>query len=123
MHHMNTVRNVAAGLREVLQQEQAPTDNTTIIPEPVNHVANAVQITQKQLANQLQKIQAMMQTMHIQYSAAPQHTRKVYGVSRYHGGNNNFCGRVVHGDQRRVNCKCGHGSWINSDLHITVGIA
>ena len=57
-----------------------------------------------------------MQTMHIQYSAAPQHTRKVYGVSRYHGGNNNFCGRVVHGDQRRVNCKCGHGSWINSDF-------
>ena len=32
MHHSKMVRNVIAGLQEVLQQEQAPTENPTITP-------------------------------------------------------------------------------------------
>ena len=45
MNHSNMVNDVVAGLQEVLQQEQVPTDNPEIIPETVNHVANGVQIT------------------------------------------------------------------------------
>ena len=54
MHHANIVLNVVTGLQKVLQQEQAPTDNPTIIPEPVDHVVNKVQSTQQQLVTQLQ---------------------------------------------------------------------
>ena len=42
MHHTNMVRDVVAGLQEVLQQEQVPTDNTEIIEAPVNHMANVM---------------------------------------------------------------------------------
>ena len=46
---------------------------------PLDHVANAVQNTQKQMATQLYKIQSMMQAMQIQYAAVPHGTRQDYG--------------------------------------------
>ena len=49
------VRDVVAGLQEVLQQEQFLTENTTVIEETADHVANAVQNTHQQLATQIQK--------------------------------------------------------------------
>ena len=42
MHHMKMVRNVIAGLQEELKQEKSPTENTTTVPEPIDHVENAV---------------------------------------------------------------------------------
>ena len=63
MHHKNMVRDVVAGLQEVLQQEQFLTENTTVIEETADHVANAVQNTQKQLAKELQQMQAIIQAM------------------------------------------------------------
>jgi len=50
------LRGVVTGLKEALQQEKYPTDNTTTIPEPIDHVANAVKITQQKLATQLQQM-------------------------------------------------------------------
>ena len=47
MHHANMVRDVVAGLQEVLQQEQVSTENLTVIEAPIDHVANVVQNTQK----------------------------------------------------------------------------
>ena len=47
MHHANMVRNVVAGLQEALQQEQTQTETPTSVQVPVDHVANAVQSTQK----------------------------------------------------------------------------
>ena len=47
MHHTNMVRNVVAGLQESLQQYQAHTDTPTNMQDPVDHVANVVQNTQK----------------------------------------------------------------------------
>ena len=76
MHHTNMVHDVVAGLQEVLQQEQVLVDNATVTEAPVDHEAKAVQNTQQQLATQLQKMQAMMQSMKLQYAAAPQ------GISR-----------------------------------------
>ena len=55
MHHTKIVRNVVSGLLEILQQDQALTENPKIISEPVYHVANAVQITQQQLVTQLSR--------------------------------------------------------------------
>ena len=60
MHHAKMVRDVVAELKEVLQQEQVLTDNTTVIEAPVDHVANAVQNTQQKLATHIQQMQAMM---------------------------------------------------------------
>ena len=42
MHHANMVRDAVAGTQEVLQQDQAPTDNPKIISEPVDHVENVM---------------------------------------------------------------------------------
>ena len=75
MHHANMVQNVVAGLQEALQYEQAPTENATTVPEPIDYVADAVQITHQQLATQLQQMQAM----HMQYAAEPQHAHHYYG--------------------------------------------
>ena len=74
MHHTNMVRNVVAGIQEVLKQEQSQTENRMVIAEPVDHVANVVQSTQQQLATQFQEIQVMMQTTQVQYSTSTQHT-------------------------------------------------
>ena len=49
MNHTNMISNGVAGLQEVLHQEQVPTETTTVIEEPVNHVDNMVQNTQQQL--------------------------------------------------------------------------
>ena len=78
MHHANMVRNMVAELQKALQQEQSPTENATTIPERVDHVPNAVQSTQKNLATQLQQTQAIIQTMQMKYSAAPQHAHQEY---------------------------------------------
>ena len=72
MHHANMVRNVVAGLHEVLHQEQAPTENVTTVPEPVDHVENTLQRTQQQLSTKLHKIQEMIKAMQMQYAAASQ---------------------------------------------------
>ena len=76
VHYANTVRNMVAGLQEVLQQQQAPTENPMIIPEPVDHVANAVQSNQKKLGIQLQRMQAMTKTIQMQYAASLQHNHQ-----------------------------------------------
>ena len=77
-HHANMVRNMVAELQKALQQEQSPTENATTIPERVDHVPNAVQSTQKNLATQLQQTQAIIQRMQMKYSAAPQHAHQEY---------------------------------------------
>ena len=64
-HHTVMVRIVVAGIQESLQQEKSLTGNMTTMEEPINHVENAIKSTQKQLATQLQQIQAMLQTMHV----------------------------------------------------------
>ena len=86
MHQKNMARNVIAGLQKVLQQEQVLTENPTVIELPVNHVANAVQNTQKQLATQLKKIQAMVQAMQMKYSSGPQNAHQYYEGRGYHSG-------------------------------------
>ena len=55
MHHANMVCNDFAGLQEALQQEQNQTETLVTVQAPVDHVANAVKSTHKQLATQLQK--------------------------------------------------------------------
>ena len=113
---MNAVRDVVAVLHKDLHEEQAPTEHPTTMPEPIDHVSNAVQSTQQQLATQLKQMQAIMQTVQIQYSAAPQHTHQDRGGREFHVGNNNFRGRGGHGAQHQGNwigCRDGQGS---SDL-------
>ena len=93
MHHANMVRNVIIGLHEDLQKEKVQTEPPTAVEAPVNHVANAVQNTQQQLATQLQKIKAMMQAMHMQYAATPQGSCQDFGGRGYHSHQSNYCGR------------------------------
>ena len=50
------VPDVVAGLQEDLKQEKFQTEIPTVVQAPVDHVANAVQNTQHQLATQLQKM-------------------------------------------------------------------
>ena len=90
MHYADMIRDVVSGFQEVLQQEQELTKNPKIIPEPIDHVANAVQSIQQQLATQLKQIQEMMQTMHMQYAAAQQHNHQYYVGHRYHGRQKKF---------------------------------
>ena len=71
MQHTNMVHNVVARLQEVLHQEQVTTENQTTVPEPVDHVSNAVQSTQKYLDTQLKQTQEMMQAMQMQYYVVP----------------------------------------------------
>ena len=79
MHHVNIVCSVVAGLQEVLKQEPALVEAPAIIQDPkVTHVENAVQDNQQNLASQLQKIQAMMQAIQLQYEP-PQTTYQAYG--------------------------------------------
>ena len=60
MNHANMVRDVVSGIQEALQQYQAETETPEVVLAPVDHVANAVQNTQKQLATHLQQIQSMI---------------------------------------------------------------
>ena len=90
MHHPNMVRDVVAGLQEVLQQEQVPTGNPTVIEEPVDHVANTVQNIQKQLDTQLKKMKAMMKAMVMKYAAGTKNSHQYYGGREYHRGNANY---------------------------------
>ena len=90
IHRKNMVCDVVSGWQEVLQQETVLTDNATVIEALVNYVANAVKITQKQLATQLQQMQAMMQEMQLQYSAGPQNTYQYCGGRGYHSGHANY---------------------------------
>ena len=116
MYHLNIVRDVITGLQEVLQQEKSPMENLAVIEEPANHVANAVQNIQKQLDTQLQKTQAMIQEMQMQYAAGPQNAHQDYGGRRYHGGHANYCGQGGRGAQRRGNWRGGRGGRVNRDL-------
>ena len=68
-------------------------ETPTVVQAPVDHVANAVQNTQQQLATQLQKIQSMMQAMHTKITEVPHGTRRNYGGRLDYGG----CG--YHGNQ------------------------
>ena len=63
MHHTRMVCNFVTGLQEALQQDQVQTETPTVVQAPVDHVANAVQNIQKQLATQLHQMQAMMTAM------------------------------------------------------------
>ena len=75
-----------------------------------------VKITQQQLATQLQKMQTMMQTMQMQYSAAPQQAHLDYGIRGYNGGHNNYFVQRVRGAQRKENWQGGQCGWGNSDI-------
>ena len=116
MHHANMVRDVVSGLHETLQKEQAPTENAINIPKPIDHVSNASKSTQQHLATQLQKMQAMIQAMHIQYAAAPQNAHQYYGGNGYHGGYTNYSGRGGRSAQLRGNLHGGKSGRCNSDL-------
>ena len=56
MHHANMVRNIIAGLQEYFQQDQSQKKNPMVVQAHVDHVENAMQNTQKQLAIQLQRM-------------------------------------------------------------------
>ena len=103
MHHANIVLNVVTGLQKVLQQEQAPTDNPTIIPEPVDHVVNKVQSTQQQLTTHLHQMQVVMQVIQMQYAAAPHETHQDYG------GLQDYVGRGYQGNQSIYRSQSGNG--------------
>ena len=109
MHHANIVRDAVAGLQESLQQDQVQTETPTVVQAPVDHVVNTVQNNQQQLTTQLQKIQAMMQAIYIQYDAAPHGTLQDYGGLQYYGGcgyhgnQSIYCGRGVRGAQNNGN--------------------
>ena len=60
INHANKVHDVVTGIQEALQQYQAETETPAVVLAPVDHVANAVQNTQKQLATHLQQIQSMI---------------------------------------------------------------
>ena len=122
MHHANMVREVVAGLQEALKQDQVQTETSTVVQAPVDHVPNAVQNSQQQLATQQQHIQSMMQAMQMQYAAAPQGARQYYGVSKdyggrvYHGYQSNYCGQEGRGAQHNSNWRGGWGGRVNSNL-------
>ena len=86
MHHTNMVRDVVAGLQEALQQYQVQTETLTVVQAPVDHVFNALQKTQQQLAKQLHKMQAVMQAMYMKYDAVPHGTRQDYVGHQDYGG-------------------------------------
>ena len=87
MHYANMVRDVVAGLQEVLKQEPVPVEASAVIQDTqVTHVVNAVQENQYHIDAQLQKMQSMMQAMKIQY-AEPQPTYQAYGGQGHYVGN------------------------------------
>ena len=61
MHHVNTVRDVAARLQDALKQDQELIENATTVPEPFDHVSNTLQINQNHLDTQLHHMKAIMQ--------------------------------------------------------------
>ena len=87
-----------------------------VIEAPVNHVANAVQNNQQQLATQLHKMQAMIQTMQMQYAAGPQKAHQDYGGHRYHGGHANYRGQGGRGGKGSGDWQSGRGGCVNMDL-------
>ena len=110
------VCGVVAGIQESLQQKQTQTETPTSVQVPLDHVANAVQITQQQLATQLQQMQLMMQTMKMHYNAAPHGTRQECGGRGYHGNQSSYPGRGGRGSQNNGNCHTGCGGRVNSNL-------
>ena len=79
MHHANLVHYVVVGLQEFLQQEPVPIESHAAIQDPqVTHIANEVQDNHQQLAAQIQKMQATVQAIQLQY-AAPQPSYQSYG--------------------------------------------
>ena len=122
MYHANIVRDFVAGLQESLQQYQVHTETPTVMQAPVDHVANAVQNTLKQLSTQLQQMQAMMQAMQMQYATAPRGTFQDYGgrqyyVGRgYHGNQSSYLGRGGRGAQSNGNWRRGRGGRAKSNL-------
>ena len=101
MHHAKMLHNVVAGLQEVLHQGKVLIQNTTVIEAPVDHVANAAQNTQKQLATQIQKMLAMMKAMQLQYDTGPQNAHQYYGGRGYHSEHVKYRGQGGRGAQRR----------------------
>ena len=63
LHKKETVWCNKMSGSEVLDKDHVPAEKPTIILEPVNNVASAVQIYLQQLAIQLQQMQEMMQEM------------------------------------------------------------
>ena len=63
MNHSNMVRDVVTGKQEALQQYQVKKETPEVVQAPVDHVTNAVQNIQQQLAKQLQQMQAMIQVI------------------------------------------------------------
>ena len=53
MNHSKMVHDIVPGLQKPLQQYQFHTETPMVVQAPVDHVANAVQNTQQQLATQL----------------------------------------------------------------------
>ena len=59
----------------------------------MDHVDNAVQNTQYQLATQLQQMQSIIQAMQMQFTAAP------HGTGQYYGRRQDYGGRGYNGNQ------------------------
>ena len=87
------VRDLVAGLQELHQQETAPSEVTAVfqsIQEPqVSPVANPVQDNQQKISTHIHQMQAMLQSMKLQY-AAPQPSYKYYGGYRHYRRENGF---------------------------------
>ena len=116
MHHVNTVRDVAARLQDALKQDQELIENATTVPEPFDHVSNTLQINQNHLDTQLHHMKAIMQAKQMQYAAAPHHTHQNYGGRGYLGGYTGHRGREGRGAQCKVNWRGGRSGWGNNDL-------
>ena len=90
------VRDVVVGLQEVHQQETAPSEVTAVfqsIQEPqVSPVANSVQYNQQKIVTHIHQMQAMIQSMKLQY-AAPQPSYQYCGGHRHYIGKNGFSDR------------------------------
>ena len=93
MNHAAMVRNVVAGLQELLQQDKSLIETTATASITHEHVANMVQSSRQQLAAQLQHMRTMIQVMKLQYDVLPQPTQQYYGSHENYGGNNNYRGR------------------------------
>ena len=99
IHHANIFCDVVAGLKEVLQQEQALTETPLVFSEPSEHVVNAVQNTQHQLAAQHQQIQSTMKNMQIQHAATLHPFHQEYEGCGYYRDHKSFRGRGGHSTQ------------------------
>ena len=86
------VRDVVAGLQETLQQEQTQTETLTSVQAPVDHVSNAVQSTQQQLATHMHQMELMMKTMQMNYNVVPHGTCQDYGGRGYNDNLSSYRG-------------------------------